>query len=354
MRVILRDIGIVYAWGKWNEIDIEQQMRDLGCLTNRQLDRLIDDLRINFSKARRADEKVRELAPPTVGVSTWAERLASARDYFLWRIDEQISEQPLGTVKREHLRELRRQVYNKITSRIPPFTTGKKQGLEPEMRARLWSIVDPDSPENPFQRCVRKRNHVIVEGLSKIGFRRGEILKNKTGDVNAGRNGTITITTDRDDIGDPRRYEPRGKTGERVIPISDGYARLLDTYITDERARIPGAKRTPYVYVTRNGAPLTLEGLRSIFRQITKRFPEFKSILSPHVLRHVAADLLWAFLREKVLNDAERREIMNYLMGWSETSDQSLKYPRAEIERRAMTLSLDHQRELFARPAETS
>jgi site-specific recombinase XerD len=127
---------------------------------------------------------------------------------------------------------------------------------------------------------------------------------------------------------------------------------MTDDYLLKERARIQGAKRTPYLIVSREGTPLTLSGLREVVEQITRRHQEFAGVLSPHVLRHTASDLWWAELQKTPLDVTASKEILNYLMGWSEDSTQGQKYPRGEIIRTAQDFALKAQAALF-KPVES-
>jgi hypothetical protein len=64
----LRNIGILYAWCHSNGVDVRAHVLDFGCLTNRQLDNLIDDVRIDFQKAAPPDPDPR-VGPANRGAS---------------------------------------------------------------------------------------------------------------------------------------------------------------------------------------------------------------------------------------------------------------------------------------------
>ena len=349
MEKDLRNIGVLFVWAEANGIDLESRLRADANLSNREIDNLIDAARLDLRSVEDLPKGVRRIAPPIVSDETWAARLLTIRDYLVWHLDEAMSAAEFGSMRYQHLRERRDALYRKITSRIPITGRAKKKGLEPQLLERLWSISHPDSEENPFQPAHRRRNQLIVEWLSKLGFRRGELLKIRTSGTTTARNATISVTRERDDVEDPRRHEPRTKTLSRTVPIDDSAARMADRYLETERSRIPGAKRTPFLFVARNGRPLTLSGLREVLRQIVHRHPEFKGKLSPHALRRTAADLLWGYLQDATHDDDERTAIFNYLMGWTADSKQSQEYARGEIERRATKASLGHQRRLFSK-----
>ena len=90
MENTLRHLAILHAWCDWHKIDIRRQIADFGSLSLRQIDDLIEDLRIDFNEIV-VDEKIRELAPAVVENATWAARITSIRDHLIWHIDEHIS-----------------------------------------------------------------------------------------------------------------------------------------------------------------------------------------------------------------------------------------------------------------------
>ena len=51
-----------------------------------------------------------------------------------------------------------------------------RKGLSPEQRDRLFAVIDPSSPDNPFRsEAVRYRNLAVVACLDQTGMRRGEL-----------------------------------------------------------------------------------------------------------------------------------------------------------------------------------
>lgn len=68
-----------------------------------------------------------------------------------------------------------------LRAQIPSVSTraqlGAREGLSKEDQDRLLKIIDPDSPENPWERgFVRQRNRLIVLLFLATGMRRGELL----------------------------------------------------------------------------------------------------------------------------------------------------------------------------------
>jgi integrase len=80
-----------------------------------------------------------------------------------------------------------------------------------------------------------------------------------------------------------RLYPQDGPTPDDLIPT-------LETFITDYRPLLPGAKTSPYLFLTRRGNPFSARGLGA---EITSAMERRKGIkLNPHVIRDIAATTL--------------------------------------------------------------
>lgn len=347
----LRHIALVYTWATARRIDLEVRLNSSDGLSPSEISDLVDAVRADM---RKSDSDISSLVMPVVSNPTWASRLFAIRDYISWSLDEALFRSDLGTLHYQHALDRRNRIFRAITARIPDDKPGQGEGLSPELRERLWSIIHPDSVENPWHRALRHRNRLIIELMSKLGPRKSELLKVRTAGVTTGPSASIFISRERDSVADPRRQEPRAKTLERKLPLGDYLRSIMDEYILKERVHVPGSKRTPYLIVSRNGTPLTLSGIREVFQQIVVRHREFAQLLSPHALRHTACDLWWAqLMRNSDLDSSAKKEIFNYIMGWTEGSKQGAIYPRGEIARAAEDLLLRDQAEMF-KPVLTS
>ncbi len=103
---------------------------------------------------------------------------------------------------------------------------------------------------------------------------------------------------------------------------------------------MPGAKKSPFIVLeSRNGQPLSLASVYDMFVVTRERFPDvFPSDFSTHVLRHTWNDRFMANAHAQGLKDALARQVNNYIMGWTKTSQQSANYSQREIERQASHL----------------
>ena len=123
------------------------------------------------------------------------------------------------------------------------------------------------------------------------------------------------------------------KTRTREIPITHELAQQIHTYITIYRPKLLPAKlaSTNLFLSNKDGRRLFSNSLNLIMKKVEIQAHSlgFNNRLHPHGLRSTAANRL----RTKLLNDAsvskiEAEEIISYMGGWAEGSEQVRKYTR--------------------------
>jgi integrase len=220
-------------------------------------------------------------------------------------------------------------------------TPEPKKGLAPEQRERLFAVIEPSSPQNPFKNeAVRYRNLAVVTCLDESGMRRGELVGLKIPDIDF-RKLTISIHRRPPDPQDPRRERPKTKTNARAVPMRPELADILFDYISVWRRAEPGARMHGYLFVshggTRPGAPLSP-------RSLGKTFDALQHVLGfnlhPHMLRPTWNDRFSATIDRKARHggqtpEASEERIRNFLMGWSPNSKMAARYSRRHVERAA-------------------
>lgn len=134
-------------------------------------------------------------------------------------------------------------------------------------------IVEPLTADQvrEFMRTLRRyRDLAIVHLLLLCGLRSAEVLQLRILDVSF--------------VEQHVRVRGKGRT-ERIVPVADFALRLLADYLRWER---PRAVRSAQLFVVlqghRRGQPMTLSGLRSLFRHRRRR-PEI-ALANPHRFRH--------------------------------------------------------------------
>lgn len=216
-----------------------------------------------------------------------------------------------------------------------------RKGLSPEQRDRLFAVIDPSSPENPFRsEAVRYRNLAVVACLDETGMRRGELCGLKIPDIDFAKL-TISIHRRPPDPQDPRQQKPKTKSAARPMPIRPELSDILFAYLSDWRRAEPAARMHGYVFVShagsRPGAPLTPRSLGYVFDALESVLG-FR--LHPHLLRHTWNDRFSAAIDRKARRgdptpEASEERIRNFLMGWSPDSKMAAVYTHRHVERAA-------------------
>ena len=236
-------------------------------------------------------------------------------------------------------------------------STSAREGLSAAEAERLKEVIRPDSPDNPWLPEVRRRNGLVVLLLWATGIRRGELLALEASDFTPKPNGAkLRIFRRPDNPRDRRARQPAVKTLGRDITVHDGLATLLQEYILEDRRKLPGARKHPFLFVSSaDGAPLSLSGVNKLFR-VLQAVDGLPGDLSPHVLRHTWNDDFSAQsdLANPHRTDVERtQEERNraYLMGWSMKSTMPGLYSRRWIRETANQHLLKQQAAIEIAPA---
>jgi site-specific recombinase XerD len=186
-------------------------------------------------------------------------------------------------------------------------------------------IVEPLSATEvrQFLRTLRRyRDLAIVHLMLLCGLRSAEVLQVQLSDI----------------LADDQQLRIRGKGDrERVLPLPSVVARSISDYVRWERH----AERTARLFVVlqgpRRGAPMTLAGLRSLFRH--RRRDHAVARANPHRFRHTfGADMARAGVQlpilQRLMGHADESTTLRYIeLSMADIADE---YRRAteEIQRR--------------------
>lgn len=114
------------------------------------------------------------------------------------------------------------------------------------------------------------RDRAMLETLYATGLRVSELINLKTDDVNL-KMGFV-------------RCIGKGDK-ERIVPIGEIAAHLIDAYIDRARSRLAGGQRSEYLFLSKLGKPMS----RVMFWMIVKKYAAAAGIvkpITPHTLRH--------------------------------------------------------------------
>ncbi len=347
----LATIASLHDWADRRRIDIDERINDGNGLTPREMEALLDFLRYARPFGRFvADSRLHDAdTEKVVSHGVHGNRILIVRDYLVWGMNETLSALDVGDLRYRHIVE-RRDRMQRIADdyELPEDRTGR-EGLTPPQRSRLLQVIVPTFVANPFNKPVRFRNYVLLMLLLMFGLRRGESLKLYVSDLvlRGAKKPVMRVVRRPDDPNDPRRNEPRVKTLGREIPLDHRTASMLSEFVLYHRSEFPGADRSPFLFISAHGEPISLRQVNTIFSQIRSRFSEFSGVLTPHVLRHTYNDMLSEVARENNVPQEDEIQLRNYLNGWSPRSLQGNHYRRRFIIERANRISLEHQRRLF-------
>ncbi|EPN2486899.1 tyrosine-type recombinase/integrase [Escherichia coli] len=204
-----------------------------------------------------------------------------------------------------------------------------EKSLNEEEIKVLFRLLEIGGIENPFHKEVQVRNRLIFTLLLNLGLRAGELLNLKIDDFDL-RDNTLSVVRRHDSKEDGRSYQPLVKTGERVIPLSDELAREIFDYISNSREKMTKRKKHNFLFVAyctgkNAGEPLSISAYEKVISTLKRASPELYN-LSGHRLRHS-----WNYMYSKGIEGAEleynrRKDLRNYLMGWSKESIMCDRY----------------------------
>lgn len=345
IRNQLRALMFLYLWADLRQVDLSARLNngefftlgeilDIVNVAGRFLDDVLEELTTNLVSFRsrkdggvQSDERRNRLAAAYSFIdfvsadiqsrlTPWpqrAERYSSARSACLKLLQAHVSA-----------------AGNRGKGRID-----EREGMEEAAILRLRAVIEPDHSENPFRRNVRFRNYLIVRLLLDLGIRRGELLGIKVSDLSLGSSGTVTIHRRPDDPEDPRVEKPDTKTLARLLALSGRLTELVHEYVVYYRAKLPEARRHPYLIVSMiDGAPLSISSINKIFLALRERVPGMPDDLSPHLLRHTWNDAFSDHMdRTGVLPENEVKW-RTRLMGWR-SEDSAKHYLRRTVRRRS-------------------
>jgi integrase len=325
LRDNLYAISKLYVWAEHKAgIDLEPLLLRGKTLQPRQLETLAAYLR-ESSPAR---------GQRVVSPNTFNKALYAIEDFLLWTLDYTYSAQP-GTDLQGH-QMTRMQLTTTLRSlRYPAHSSRRHQPLSDTEVATVRKVLTPQPDHmgnwifpHTFGPTNALRNWLMVEMALELGLRIGELLKLRLDSLPRGSQSLLLVRRHPDDPFDTRRHEPAVKTAERGLPLSEPLRAALRAYVTGNSplGRVMG--RSPYLFVTRTGKPLS----RGRANDIVETVSHASGIhpLSWHRFRHTWAERMATYLLE-VPNGIDQ---LMYLGGW--TNPQSpLRYMQQAVAKHA-------------------
>lgn len=326
----MQSVAMLLDWLGMRGIDFDQRIGSCNLLDNAEIYALKDHLR------GRLDGK-----SGVVSNAHYRNRCVSVREYIAWHAEMVISRIPNHDWRRAHAyREGLERFLGVMSSGLPPAREWNREGHSEEIQEIFLAAIVPGSPTNPFQKRFHKRNYALLLLYHEHGIRRSEALKIKGEHLNLhGDRPTIDIVFQNDDPDDPRVKEGRMKTLPRTLPISPELCAALKDWLADRRS-FGTSRKTPFVFVTRDGDPIGAQEINRMFRLIRQRVPGLPADLTTHHKRHDMNDRITKLAKKLGWSEADEKRFRNAQNGWSKTSDQGEQYTKRSTREGAAEASL--------------
>jgi integrase len=359
MAAVLSALRVLMAWAQSHGVDLESRLANRLFLNEQEVESLCrhaqtkastpEDQKQNVVRVTRRQEasrSVAQLAEPRVGGTTQYIRMSYMADYLEWLairlIEREAKQIDGGTLNR--IRRMVKSIRMRRPQKAGSLTVHARMGLTEAQQELLLGLVKRGADKNPFSRELQGRNQLIVLLLYYLGLRGGELLALRVSDFDFQQN-TVLVARRHDNPHDPRAYQPVVKTADRRIPLAEPLVKAVFDYVTQERGRIPAAKRHNFLFVTHQigpfeGQPLSIKGLAKVFSEIRAAAPNGLGALTPHILRHTANDRFSALMDQKGAGPAEEEKLRSYIMGWKEGSGTAATYTRRHTEAKAKEAAL--------------
>lgn len=325
------------------DFDLDDYLTSGHQLTVRQ----IESLKTFLQKSEYIVEEQKGQPYEAIDAGEYNHRLAIVRDFLIWSLDSghrggvsSLSLEQLFTA-RSHLEDLFASfaIVVRPSERIEPLEDDEVQTIRDAIGPAQNEGGKWIFPEKIFSEHTKFRNWLMFETALQLGLRRGELLKLRLDSVPRGCDDAMVVKRHADDPHDSRMREPAVKTAERAIPMSDSLLAAFRTYLTSPPplGRVRG--KSPYLFTTRDGCPLSLDRADDIIQRISQHSGIH---FSWHNLRHT-----WA---EKIANELYEEpngmEQLAYLGGWTNLHSSDRYIQRAK-QRHASEKLRAYQKKLY-------
>lgn len=374
IKANLEAIRVLYAWAEENEFELVDRLARRQFLNNQEA----ESLRLFVQKAKGVPDKrprsstvvrlstrtTKESArfpatavpDPRVSRDTQYIRLTYIAKFLKW-ISQRLVERDAHRVDNATFEQINRMCSRLLAFRPPrPRTSmlNARRGLDEKGQEQLLGLIETGVKGNPFQPEVQQRNELIIWLLFFLGIRHGELLALKVSDFDFQRC-EVVIPRRSDDEEDLRPYQPKAKTLDRRLPLSETLCEKVHGYVMAGRNKVRAARRHSFLLITHKkgpycGRPLTSSGLQKVFATIRKAADVDLDSLCPHLLRHTANDNFSRLMERQGIGEAQEQKSRSNAMGWKEGSGTAATYTRRHTEEKAREAML----KLQERPAKSA
>jgi len=363
----LRALMLFYVFLDQREIDLDYRISVGETLHMHEVDELVQNCRLqmrevyqnnaaadslssgflirNLERFRKSPDMRRQ---KSVVPHLAATRIQAICHYLEWLMLDRVDRIRANPALRQMLETSFQRVLSALRARSPRVDLRgqvlEREGLSLEAQRRLFEVIDPWFPGNPWRNQGAKiRNQLIIKWLYHLGMRRGELLGIRIGDIDF-RKGKVTIHRRADDKLDPRKNQPNAKTKARILDIDQELLKKTQEYIMSFRRSLEGARRHDFLFVTVDtGKPISIHGFEKIFKVLRASGNNLPEPLFAHLLRHTWNDNFSREMDKNGVPEDKEKKYRAYFMGWSETSGTAATYTRRHTRKAAEKISLSMQ-----------
>ena len=346
---LLRELIPLLRWAKKNNIDIYDRI-ERGSGFSEAI------VKGGIVEALRRDQSRRRITKMTVSPKVFDSRITTVSNFFRWFTDTTLAALPRDDPRYETIRNHHDRLAGWLTDSLVNLaggTGGKRRGLTAEQRDALITriqVLRGSAKGFGHSEAICFRNYVAAMLMLLCGLRRGELLCLRVEDVQIGAISSVSVVRRPDDPDDPRGRRPHVKRGGRILPLDGDVASIVDAYIRLREDLVGQAPFDhPYLIVSDEGTPLSLNRLNAIFVELRTAFPDaLPPDLTPHLLRYSFSEDLERKLRASGMEENNRAKALALLRGDSSLDSQAPYIARA-IEEQANSVLRRYQSELLQR-----
>lgn len=326
----LSAVALLLRWAASHvpAIDLNARLESVQLLSTDEILSLRRELRRNLNVGRVKDPEKLTSLRPTVRHGHYYFRCHAVRDFVVWHAQRAIDRIQTKEIARLQEYRFRLDIFReRMTGDLASPRERHREGVGENVQAIFLEAIRPGSDTNPFQLQHQARNHALLLLYHVHGPRKSDPLKLKGEDLHLhGNEPSIEIVVRYDELADPRRHEPRHKTFGRPLKLGPKLTAAISDYVLIARPNYPNAKRSPYVFLARNGKPLSLAAVDDMFRLLRRRVPGLPPDFTCHITRHNAVDRFGELAKKLGWTESEHRRNENFQFGWSKTSTQGDRY----------------------------
>jgi integrase len=336
MRKSMDAVCQLHNWAIDRGISLEERIEALEFFTMAEIAALRAELRVNLRNSVANRQRFQKSRKTVVGAGHWRNRLIAVAEYLIWRSNDVILKMSVREERRMHARLVLDEFAGLLVGDIRIFRNSLNEGMDEEAQKALLLAITPGHPTNPFRPRNQYRNQALWLTYFDGGVRRSEALVAKCRDLRLGGDDPkLAIHRRADDPEDVRIQEPRTKTLAHAVSLSSRLQTSLDEYIRNHRPTYPGARRSPYLFLSQKGLPLSIGAVDRMYLELREKVPGLPEHFSPHVLRRTWNDRFGEAADQAGFSADAERQTRNQAQGWTRTSEQGAGYERRRNRKRA-------------------